>query len=62
MAPNDAAHRAGQKQRRPGDALLASGAFGCGGITESADAHIDKSTEAAMDSWDVLKRAQDAGF
>ena len=27
---------------------------------ESADAHIDKSTEAAMDSWDVLKRAQDA--
>jgi hypothetical protein len=29
---------------------------------ESADAHIDKSIEAATDSWDVLKRAQDAGF
>ena len=29
---------------------------------ESADAHIDKSTEAAKDSLDVLKRAQDAGF
>jgi len=28
---------------------------------ESADAHVDMSREAAMDSWDVLKRRQDAG-
>jgi hypothetical protein len=29
---------------------------------ESAYAHIDMSREAVNDSWDVLKRTQDAGF
>ena len=29
---------------------------------ESADAHIDTSREAVIDSWDILKRTRDAGF